>query len=309
MPQRLLFALQKFRPGRLFALLLASIFGVEAVVMLLLPRLLPANISVSLTALVDACLLTSLLAPVVWMLVIRPLQLVAEMRQRMLAMVLSAQEEERRRIARDLHDELGQSLTGLLVGLRTIEEASTEEAVRTLARRLRQVGSDTHAEIRRLARGLRPAILDDAGLHPALEHLLADLCAIQDIDAHFEPGQPDIPRLPGDIETSLYRIVQEATANAVRHGKATRLRVSVKATPQEVRLTICDNGQGFEPARVMRQTNAEAPFGLTNIFERAWLCGGDVSLQSQVGQGATIEVRIPLPATEVLHVQDSRSGG
>lgn len=309
MPQRMLFALQKFHPGRLFALLLASIFGVEAVVMLLLPRLLPANISVSMTALIDACLLTFLLAPVVWMSVIRPLQQLAEMRHRLLAMALSAQEEERRRIARDLHDELGQSLTSLLVGLRTIEEASTEETVRTQVCRLRQVGSDTHAEIRRLARGLRPAVLDDAGLYPALEHLLSDLCAIQDIDAHFEAEQPDIPRLPGDIETSLYRIVQEGTANAIRHGKATRIRLSLKATLHDVQLTIRDNGQGFDPAKVLRRTNAESPFGLTNIFERAWLCGGEVSLQSQIGRGATIQVRIPLPATQVPHVENSSSGG
>lgn len=309
MPQRMLFALQRFHPGRLFALLLTSIFCVEVVVMLLLPRLVPAHISVSATALIDACLLTSLLAPVVWILVIRPLQQLAEMRHRLVAIVLSAQEDERRRISRDLHDELGQSLTSLLVGLRAIEEASADVGVCAQARRLRQIGSDTHAEIRRLARGLRPAVLDDAGLYPALEHLLDDLCAIQDIDAHFESEQPDIPRLPSDIETSLYRIVQEGTANAIRHGKATRIRLTLKATPQHVELTIRDNGQGFDPAKVLRRTNAESPCGLTNIFERAWLCGGEVSLQSQIGQGATIEVRIPLPVTQVPHVENSSSGG
>lgn len=295
MPQRFSFAMQKIHPGRQFALLLLSIFGVEAVVMLLLPQILPQQSSVSFTALIDACLLTSLLAPVVWILVIRPIQSLAEMRHRLLALTLTAQEDERRRIARDLHDEVGQSLTSLLVGLRTIEDVSTVESIRDQARALRQIGSDTHEEIRRLARGLRPAVLDDMGLQPALERLVGELNSIQDIDAQLEPGLADLPRLPGDIETALYRIVQEATANAVRHGGATQLRLNLKCTAQEVRLAISDNGCGFDPAKVLRQTDSAAPFGLTNIFERAWLCGGDVMLQSEPGAGATVEVRIPLP--------------
>lgn len=296
MPHRILFALQKFHPGRLFLLLLASIFGVEAVVMLALPQILPKPSSVSFTALIDACLLTSLLAPLVWILVIRPLQRLAEMRHQLLALTLSAQEDERRRIARDLHDELGQSLTSLLVGLRTIEEATSDEAIRQQIQKLREIGSDTHEEIRRLARGLRPAVLDDIGLLPALERLFSELCSIQDIDAQLEPGTQEVPRLPGEIETACYRIVQEATTNAIRHGAATQLRLSLRYTPQEVRLTIRDNGKGFDPGRVMQGTDA-APFGLMNIFERAWLCDGDVSLQSQSGEGTKIDVRIPLPKT------------
>ncbi len=297
MPQRILYALQKFHPGRQFSLLLLSIFGVEAVVMLLLPRILPQSSSLGFIALIDACLLTTLLAPVVWILVVRPLRRLAEMRQRLLALTLTAQEDERRRIARDLHDELGQSLTSLLVGLRAVEESSTEEAIRQQVRALRRIGSDTHEEIRRLARGLRPAVLDDVGLQPALERLVDDLCAIQDIDAQLEPCSPALPRLPGEIETTLYRIVQEATANATRHGGATQLRLSFSCTPDEVRLVIRDNGRGFDPGQVLQRTDSSAPFGLTNIFERAWLCGGDVLLQSTPGAGTTVEVRIPLPKT------------
>ncbi len=304
MPQRILFALQKFRPGRLFLLLLASIFGVEAVVMLVLPQILPQPSSVSFTALIDACLLTSLLAPLVWILVIRPLQRLAEMRHQLLAITLSAQEDERRRIARDLHDELGQSLTSLLVGLRTIEEATNEDSIRQQIQKMRQIGSDTHEEIRRLARGLRPAVLDDIGLRPALERLFSELCSIQDIDAQLEVGIQELPRLPGEIETACYRIVQEATVNAVRHGAATKLRLGLGYTPQEIRLSIRDNGRGFDPNKVLHGTDTAAPFGLLNIFERAWLCDGDVSLQSQLGEGTTIDVRIPLPKTQVPHVEN-----
>lgn len=309
MPQRILFALQKIQPGRLFALLLVSIFSVEAIVMLVLPHLLPPQSSANFTALIDAFLLTGLLAPLIWLAVIRPLQRLAEMRYQLLALTLSAQEDERRRIARDLHDELGQSLTSLQVGLRIIEESTDESAIREQARELRKIGSDTHEEIRRLARGLRPSVLDDVGLKPAVERLFADFCSIQDIDAQVEQEPKDWPRLPPEIETALYRIVQESTANAIRHGGATALRLSLRPGPTEVRLFIRDNGCGFEPAKVLQRTNAEAPFGLTNIFERAWLCGGDVLLQSEPGQGATIEVRIPLPRAKVQNAEDTSSGG
>ena len=308
MPYRILYVLQDVHPRRMFAMLLVSIFSVEAIVMLLLPWLVPQKSSASFIAVIDAFLLTGLLAPVIWRLVIQPLQQLAEMRHQLLALTLSAQEDERRRIARDLHDELGQSLTSLQVGLRIIEEATQDPSILDQVRQLRKIGSDTHEEIRRLARGLRPAVLDDVGLQPALERFLADLSSIQDIETHFESCSSDCPRLPGDIETALYRIVQEATANAIRHGEATSLKLNLCCSPREVRLSIQDNGQGFDPVKSLRATHSDSPFGLTSILERAWLCGGDVSLQSKPGNGTTIEVRIPIPANKVEHGQDSSAG-
>ena len=151
-------------PRRLFLVVLGLIFGVEATVMLLLPVLLPKGASAPYTAIFDACLLTVMLAPLMWWLVIRPLRSLAETRTELLARVLSAQEEERGRIARDLHDGLGQSLTCLTVGLRAVEERSSDEAVRQHVQELRRIGSETHQEIRRLATGLRPSVLDDLGL-------------------------------------------------------------------------------------------------------------------------------------------------
>ena len=308
MPHRIRYALQDVHPRRMFAMLLISIFSVEAAVMLILPWLMPQKSSASFTALIDAFLLTGLLAPLIWRLVILPLQQLAEMRHQLLALTLSAQEDERCRIARDLHDELGQSLTSLQVGLRIIEEATQDQPILDQVRQLRKIGSDTHEEIRRLARGLRPAVLDDVGLQPALERFLNDLSSIQDIDTQFESCSPDCPRLPGNIETALYRIVQEATANAIRHGGATSLKLNLCCSTKDVRLSIQDNGRGFDPVKSLNAINSESPFGLTSIFERAWLCGGDVSLQSKPGHGATIEVRIPIPVDKVDHGQDSSSG-
>lgn len=278
--------------------LLCAIFGVEFSVMLILPRLLPAHSSLIFAALVDACFLTAILAPVIWLLVVRPLRQLAELRLRLFAAILSAQEDERRRIARDLHDELGQSLTRLLVGLRTIEEFSKDSQVCQMAHDLRQIGTDTHAEIRRLSRGLRPQVLDDMGLFAALERLLADLVAIHDVDARLDDDSDDGPRLPAQIETVLFRIAQEALTNAVRHGQATEIRLGLKITTDAVNFTIRDNGRGFDPIDALQRSQSSNPFGLLAMHERAALCDGRVMIQSQPGTGTQITVRIPLSNSE-----------
>ena len=265
--------------------------------MLILPHLLPPKSSLIFTALVDACFLTSVLAPVIWYLVVRPLRQLADMRLRLFAAILAAQEDERRRIARDLHDELGQSLTRLLVGLRTIEESSAEANVCQLAHDLRQIGTDTHAEIRRLSRGLRPQVLDDMGLFAALERLLADLVAVHDVDARLEEGFEEGQRLPSQIETVLYRIAQEALTNAIRHGQATEIRLGIKIDSETVTMTVRDNGRGFDPESVLQQTSSSNPFGLLAMRERAALCDGHAEIASQPGTGTVVTVRIPLLKT------------
>lgn len=293
MPNRLLLIHHRIRPRRVLLTVLVAVFAAEACVMLLLPNLLPAGTSVWSNALVDACLLTILLAPALWWLVVRPVRQQAEVRQRLLAMVLSAQETERQRIARDLHDGLGQSITGLLVGLRAIEESTADEKVKSLAQQLRRLGGETHDEIRCLARGLRPAVLDDAGLAPALERFVADLQATRGVQARLDLLCGEPPRLSGEIETALYRIVQEATNNAIRHGHASEITVTIECDQQQVRLTIADNGCGFEPAEVLRKPRSDGSLGLCNIRERAWLLGGTTIIESTRGSGSRIEVRLP----------------
>jgi signal transduction histidine kinase len=275
-------------PRRLFAVVLIAVFAAEAAVMLVLPFLLPADRGTNLPAVVDACLLTAVVAPVLWRLVIRPLQQLAAARQRLVGLLLSAQEDERRRIARDLHDGLGQALTSLLVGLRAIEESSSEEKVRTQVRALRDVGAETHDEVRRLARGLRPAVLDDAGFVPALERFLAEIRMTHDVEIGLDMQCP-AGRLPADVETALYRIAQEAVTNAVRHSQASRIDVTLNCTGHRIEFAIQDNGRGFDPA-----TSEAAPFGLLSIHERAVLLGGHATIHSQPGAGSKICVSIPL---------------
>lgn len=295
MPHRELPALQKFRPWRVFLLVLVIVFTVEAAVMFVLPVLLPANSSFGSAALWDACLLTVILAPLLWKLAVQPLRQLAESRQRLLALALSAQETERGRIARDLHDGIGQGLTCMLVGLRAIEESSTDGQVQSQVRELRRLGGETHDEIRRLARGLRPAVLDDAGLIPALERFLEDVRSIQDVEASLELACPDDSRLPTDVETTLYRIAQEAVTNAIRHGAASRIRLIIRCRGDTVTLVVEDNGCGFDSTdKRPKDDGGDEFFGLSSIRERAWLVGGQATIQSSPGAGSSVTINIPL---------------
>jgi signal transduction histidine kinase len=294
MPTRHDLELGRIRPLRLFLVILFVLFTIETLVMFGLPYLTPADSTVTFGAIIDACLLTIVLAPLLWFLIVKPLQKLAATRQRLLAIALSAQENERRRIARDLHDSLGQALTSLMVGLRTIEESSADEQVKSHIRELRRVGSDTHEEVRRLARGLRPAILDDMGLIPALERYLEDQSSAHHIEIKLESACQNQSRLPEGVETAVFRIVQEATTNAIRHGKAKHLRVNLSCNAGQLRIEIDDDGCGFDATSALKNDEANSPFGLLSIHERACLLGGEAKINSRPGSGTNIRVEIPL---------------
>ncbi len=298
MPTRNNLEFGKVRPRRVFLVVLLVLFASEAIVMFVLPFIVPSEGSVTLGAVIDACLLTIVLAPMLWFLIIRPLQNLAATRRRLLAQVLSAQENERRRIARDLHDSLGQALTSLMVGLRVIEDSSTESAVQAQARELRRIGSQTHDDVRRLARGLRPAILDDIGLVPALERFLQELSTSQEIDASLDATCQDNTRLGEDVETSVFRIVQEAASNAVRHGQAKHLRVKLSCDTTNFYIDVEDDGCGFDIASSAKTNEMNSPFGLLSIHERACLLGGEARFFSKPHAGTHVRVHFPIIPAE-----------
>ncbi len=297
-------ALYIVKPWRLFVVVLGLIFSVEVTVMLLLPVLLPIGVTATFTAAFDACLLTVVLAPLLWGLVIRPLRSLAATRTELLGRVLTAQEEERGRIARDLHDGLGQSLTCLTVGLRAIEERSSDEEVRHHLQELRRIGAETHEEIRRLAAGLRPRLLDDLGLVAALDRFLDELSKVHRVQTHLDVQQLGTTRLPMAFETALYRIAQEATTNALRHGEATDIRLVARRTPQSVELEIRDNGCGFDPPTAIPQSNATRSFGLCSMRERVDLMSGTLSIDSRPGAGTLVAVQIPLPPSKLAQAEN-----
>jgi signal transduction histidine kinase len=292
MPPRRAVSSTPFHPFRLLILILVSVFTVEACVMALLPLLVPDGHK-RIEALVDACLLTLVLAPFLWHLLIAPLRRLAEARAHLLRQIISAQEAERKRIARDLHDEIGQALTTVLVGLRTLEEAPTLALAQDRARELRSVSATALDEVRRLARGLRPSVLDDLGLVAALERFIADYTQAHGIAVHIRP--PDLPtgRLPEVVETALYRIVQEALTNTAKHAKAENVWLTVEQRPGAVQVTIKDDGHGFA-GDALRQHADNAHLGLSGMRERAALLNGSLSIASKVGGGTTIQVTLPL---------------
>jgi len=301
MNNRAQFEVQTIQPLRLFLLVLGVLFVIESIVMFVLPLLVPAGSGVAYGAVVDACLLTVILAPMLWFLIVKPLQETASLRQKLLAFAFSAQEAERRRIARDLHDSLGQSLTSLLVGLRTIEESSLDQKVIEQVQVLRRIGADTHDEVRRLARGLRPSLLDDLGLLPALERYLDEIAATQHLPTELNQNCKTTERLPGEVETAAYRIVQEAVTNGIRHGGATHVRVEMQCSPNQLTISIHDDGKGFDVASAMKAINSSSPFGLLSLQERAFLLGGEARIVSSPDAGTMVQVNIPLAPQEVVN--------
>jgi signal transduction histidine kinase len=278
-------------PIRVFALVLLLVFSVEGAIMLFLPRLPDRWRDPPLESLIDASALTLLIAPAVWLLVVSPLRRLFEARGQLLRRLFDSQEQERARIARDLHDGVGQNLTALLVGLRTIEDAGDLETARMRAREIREVASVAHGEVRRLARGLRPVILEELGLASAVERLCEDFERTHGVTVALLRDPPPAARLEPAAETALYRIVQEALANVARHAGASRVDVRLQQQGGSLVLCVRDDGRGFEVAGV---GGSEGSFGLASIRERALMLGGECSVRAGHGAGTAIEVRIPL---------------
>ena len=197
--------------------------------------------------------------------------------------LLAGQELERKRLARELHDETAQALTSILLGLKALEEQVGEEPL-ALIRRL--VGSALD-DVRRLAVELRPPALDDYGLEPALDHLatvVAEQSGLRVTVSFAARGE----RLSVEQETALYRIVQQALTNAVNHADARSVSIVVSGVPGTVRAAIADDGAGFDPAHVR-----EGALGVVGMRERVLLLGGCFRIESAPGAGTTVVVELP----------------
>jgi signal transduction histidine kinase len=218
----------------------------------------------------------------------------AQLRQQVLSQVLSAQEEERARIARELHDETGQSLASLVVGLSALENSRTLRAAKTQAGTLRRLASSAVGEVRRLAWGLRPSALDDLGLVAALERYAAEYVRARGIRVEVRaPGLDE--RWPSQVEIALYRIVQEALTNVARHAGAKTVAIVIARRGSSAQLTVRDDGRGFDVETSLSRGGALEHAGLHGIRERAALLGGSVTIESAAGKGTAITVELPVP--------------
>jgi two-component system sensor histidine kinase UhpB len=198
---------------------------------------------------------------------------------------LAAQERERLRVARELHDEIGQSLTAVtLRAERAADDGSIDSAaeMRAVADDIR----DSLDEVRRIARELRPEALDDLGLVNALITLCTRMAQQSGLRVVRDFGR-DLPSLPEETELVVYRIAQESLTNAARHAKATEARVSLAQTDGWIVLRVTDDGVGL-PAELPRNTA-----GLAGMRERALLVGGSLEVSSTPGQGTEVELRVP----------------
>lgn len=281
-------------PVRVFLLVLVVVFLVECLIMMGLLAAEPFSRSALMPGLLDAAVLVCTLCPVVWMLVVRPLRALVADRGRLLARTLRLQEEERARLARDLHDELGQVQTAVLLGLRAVMGAQSLEDARRLAAEVHESAMAASEAARALARGLSPTVLTDFGLVRAIERVCEDLqvgSGVQ-IEQRLEAG----PTRPDpSIEIAMYRVAQEALTNAVRHASARRIEVELRADGGWLSLRVQDDGRGL-PADLEQRARAARGLGIKGMRERVVLLGGRFSLVGGPSGGTTLTASIPLGA-------------
>lgn len=219
-----------------------------------------------------------------------------QLRARYVSGVIGAQEEERKRIARELHDSTSQSLTSLLVGLKAMGSACASPEVRQHADELRLIAAQTLADVHDLALQLRPSVLDDLGLAAALERYVADCRRRYALQIDLAVQGLDAQRLPPQVETALYRIIQESLTNIARHAQAKTASVLIERRNGSVRAIIEDDGRGFDPLAIGMER-----LGLYGIRERAELLGGTLTIEAAPGQGTSLYIEVPLEAEEGRH--------
>jgi len=225
-------------------------------------------------------------------------------RRLLLSYMLSAQEEERRRIARELHDEAGQLLTSLLVGLRTLEHARDLADVKAQGNLLREITGQTIDEVGRLARGLHPTVLDDHGLGVALSRYVSEYAKIHNITVDLKLKELDSSNLSAAVQIGLYRIVQEALTNVAKHSGAKAVSIKFTRLATALEVAIADDGCGFD-AKAVAVTSHR--LGIQSMRERAAMLGGIVSFASR-RTGTKILVRVPLAKLDLQPLVERRSG-
>ncbi len=206
--------------------------------------------------------------------------------------LLEVQEKERHRIARELHDDVGQILTTIKINL---QEALSRP--RSRARKLAEsVASIEEAidHVRETTLGLRPPILDDLGLAPALRWYVSRQATQAGLAFHLDVASLDDMRFPPSVETTCFRLMQEALTNVIRHARARRVEVEVSTAGGDLEIVVHDDGTGFDVAAAHKRALAGGSLGLLSMEERVSLAGGRLAIESTPGHGTTIRAHLPL---------------
>ncbi len=217
-----------------------------------------------------------------------------KIRQQLLAKTISAQEEERKRIARELHDEASQRLAAITFGLQRLRKADDLEASQRLIEEMGQIINQTIDSLHGLAWQLRPSVLDDLGLEQALQLLCEALKKQYGIETTFTVYGDVSLNLCPEVKTAVYRIAQEAITNIVRHASASQAKVFVEKQEDLLILVVEDNGCGFGQTNANGEKAERHHLGLAGMKERADLIGATLIIDSQSGQGSTIYLKLPL---------------
>ncbi len=212
--------------------------------------------------------------------------------------VLYAQEEERKKISRELHDQVAQMLAGINVHLATLKAAAalSNVALNQKIRNTQRMVEKSIEMIHRFARELRPPVLDDLGLIPAFQSYLKDFTERTGILAHFTVFA-GIEQLHSDKRTVLYRVAQAALTNVNQHAQASRVTVTIVKFGDGVQMDLHDNGKSFDAARVFLSTKTQR-LGILGMRERVEMVGGNFSVESAPGKGSTIRVQIPFQVSK-----------
>jgi signal transduction histidine kinase len=233
-----------------------------------------------------------------------------EAHQQVLRRLSEAEETERGRISRELHDRLGQDLTALKLGLQIIRRQGPFPApVQNSIGNLEQLAEGLMRDIHRLAWELRPSALDDLGLELALRRFVTEWSEASGVGMDFHATGLAAQRLPLELETTLYRVAQEALTNITRHAKARRVSVLLERRPAFVSLIVEDDGQGFEAETVLQSTGVQGKLGILGMQERVKLARGTLDLESTPGAGTSLFVRLPLTSALAFTPADALAEG
>jgi signal transduction histidine kinase len=214
----------------------------------------------------------------------------------LLRRLVNIQENERRRIARELHDQLGQQLAALRLALGAArQEARGRERLGEQLGRSEAILSRLDSDVDFLAWEMRPALLDELGVEAALRNFVGEWSKHFNVEADFHSAGFESARLQSEVETNLYRILQEALQNVHKHAGATRVDVMLERRGDEAVLIVEDNGEGYDPGREVAADSNEG-MGVVNMRERAALVGGGLEIESTPGEGTTLFVRVPFRA-------------
>ena len=228
-------------------------------------------------------------------------------RSELLKKVIRAQEEERRRIARELHDETSQALTALVVGMETAAMAPEAERARFQKKltELKELAVETLEDVHRLIYDLRPSVLDDLGLVAGLRWYADSRLQSAGVQVRVSV-KGDEKRLPAEVESTLFRIGQEAISNATRHARATDVLMALDFQDGSITLEVKDDGVGFDVASVTNSGGPRPGWGILGMQERATLLGGTLQIESEPGKGTHVKVSIPLGEESGDDAEDSR---